>query len=455
MKIKLNSKNFVFFLLTLYLCLKPIIYILEHKYTGGYRIFSNDFLQQLYNHFYMEQIVFFLTFIFIAMRKINTGKYLNVHSIRAFFLYILVVLIINLSFFDIGLLNFNYYFSPSINFICRSFLFIFLGLNIHVIDEIFQVKKMRVIFYTIAACYVALIVVTAITDSYSTARAWYLEGLTSSLDRSEDALTGKALFDYMYISDTVALLLLIIMSQMKSMTGKVSILFVGLFIILLSASRTSFICFGLAGLTLLAVLSFKVSTKKMILPIALLVLLISLASIYGQFFTEKVTAQYGDKYRFALTNYKTDGSYVFRGEIFDQRWRELEDNWLMGRYLSMYAAGRSGTYFHNWLSFWTNFGIVPFLLSVILIVSSLYRAVKQFLKDSFSPINQLLLLWSIFVVIAISFSRSYDFYYIWFVLFGSSMIDRKLRWRGGRLPFTSQTNKRSLKRKQKIKLNFG
>jgi O-antigen ligase len=242
---------------------------------------------------------------------------------------------------------------------------------------------------------------------------------------------------------------------MKSMTGKVSILFVGLFIILLSASRTSFICFGLAGLTLLAVLSFKVSTKKMILPIALLVLLISLASIYGQFFTEKVTAQYGDTYRFALTNYKTDGSYVFRGEIFDQRWRELEDNWLMGHYLSEYAAGRSGTYFHNWLSFWTNFGIVPFLLSVILIVSSLYRAVKQFLKDSFSPINQLLLLWSIFVVIAISFSRSYDFYYIWFVLFGSSMIDRKLRWRGGRLPFTSQTNKRSLKRKQKIKLNFG
>ena len=232
------------------------------------------------------------------------------------------------------------------------------------------------------------------------------------------------------------------MSQVKSMVRKMLILFLGLFIIILSGSRTSFLCFGLSGIIFWVMMIFWVSKKKMLLPVALIILLILLVFIYWASFYNQVLLEYGDKYRFAFVNYKTDGSYLLRTEIFYKRWRELEDIWFVGRYMSELAEGRPGTYFHNWLSFWSAFGIVPFLLFIILIVSSLNRSARQFFKDSGSPRNQLLFLWSIFIVSAIIVGRAYDFYYFWFVLFGSSMINRKVSRRGGRRPFTSQIEKK-------------
>lgn len=435
MTIKLNSRKIVFFILAYYLCLSPMMYLISHHYTGDVQtinpfkfVVSKIFpgLPFLYNAIYLEQIVFFLTFILITTRTINTGKYLNFHSKRAFLLFILFFLIINLSFFDVGLIFFSQYYSSSTILICNSFIFILLGLNIHVIENIFLVQKMRVLFYTIVASYVALLVVSIFLAPNSEMYSWYLRGI------SKETLFKTAMFDYNYIADTVALLLLLVISQVKSMTRKVLIFFFGLFTLTLIGSRTSFICFGLAGILFWVLMLIKVSKKTLLLPVALLVLLIVSTFIYSAFIAERVTEQYGDlslnpsgSYRFSFSKYKSDGSYILRGEIFDQRWNDLKDKWLVGRFMSETVEGRKGTYFHNWFSFWSSFGIVPFFLSVILIISSLNRSARQFLKDTGSPTNQLLLFWSVYIVIAITFSRAYNFPYIWFVLFGASMIDRK------------------------------
>ena len=451
MATKLNSRKIVFFLLVYYLCLSPMMYLISH-YTGSARtmeplkfVISIIFpgLPVLSSAIYMEQIVFFLTFFLIATRTINTVKYLNFHSKRAFLLYILVFLIINLSFFDVGLLDFNQYYASATILICKSFVFVLLGLNIHVISDMFRIKKMRNLIYTITACYVALLLVAVFFAPNLEVSSWYLRGI------SKVTLLKNITFDYNYVSDTFALLLLLIMSQVKSVIRKVLIFFFGLFILTLSGSRTSFICFGLAGILFWVVMSFNMRNKTMLLAATLLVLLIASTFIYQSFIADQAMAQYGDRtinpsgsYRFLFSNYKTDGSYQLRGEIFNQRWSELMDNWFVGRFMSEFAAGRPGTYFHNWLSFWTNFGIIPFIFSVILIISSLNRSTRQLFKDSRSPTNQWLLLWSIYIVIAITGARAYNFPYIWFVLFGSSMIDRKFSWRGSRQSLASQTLKR-------------
>ena len=414
--------------------MEPLKFVLSIIFPG---------LPVLSSSIYMGQIVFFLTFFLIATRTINTSKYLNFHSKRAFLLYSLLFLIINLHFFDVGLIYFNQYYGVATIIICKSFVFVLLGLNIHVIDDVFRIKKMRNIFYTITACYVALLFLSIFIVPNKEVSSWYLRGI------SKDTLIKNVVFDYLYISDTIALLLLLIMSQVKSMTRKFLIFFFGFFILSLSGSRTSFICFGLAGISFWVLMSFNIRIKTILSAVALLVLFIALTFIYLTFAGEEAQMQYGDRsinpsgsYRFLVSNYKTDGSLMERERYFDQSWSALKDHWLVGDFMSDFVEGRPGTYFHNWLSFWTNFGIVPFLLSVILIVSSLYRSVRQMRKDSDSPTNQLLFLWAIYIIIAITFSRSYDFYYIWFIFFGSSMIDRKFTWRGDRRLFTSQTEKK-------------
>lgn len=450
MKLKLNTKKIIFFLLAYYLCLAPILYLICH-YTGTVKI-SDPFkfvlsiitpgLPLLTSAIYMEQIVFFLTFFLIANRMINTGKYLNSHSIYAFLFYFLFFLIINLYFFDVGLIYFSQYYGTATDLICKSFVFVLLGLNIHVIDDMFRIKKMRNLFYTLTACYVALLFSAIFFVTSKEVVSWYLRGI------SRDTVIENFAFDYLYISDTTALLFLLIMSQVKSMTRKLLIFFFGFFILSLTGSRTSLICFGLAGILFWVVISFNIR-KTILSTVVLPVLFIASVFIYFTFTTEQSILQYGDgsinpsgSYRFLLSNYQTDGSYMERQIYFNQNWNALKDNWLFGDFMSDYKENRPGTYFHNWLSFWRAFGIVPFLLSVILIVSSLYRSVRQIRKDSDSPTNQMLFLWAIYIIIAITFSRSYDFYYIWFIFFGSSMIDRKFTWRGVHRHFTLLTGKK-------------
>jgi hypothetical protein len=433
MKIKLNSKKVVFFLLAYYICLNPIMYMLSYYFTHGNILFGTE--NRFYNAIYMEQIVMLLTVYFVATRNINIGRYMNLNLRLAFFLFTCVFLIVNLSFFDVGLLYFGQYYSFSTLIIARGFVFVLLGMNIHAIDDMFQDNKIRIVFYSIAALYITTILLSSILNPEVRNYSWYLGGITRGM--AYDYVDSQ--LDYNYVADTVALLFLFIMSRVKGLTLKMLILIFGLFILLLSVSRTSFICFGFAGLLLWTRLSFIVNKKKMILPVMVLVLLITFAFTYAQFFSNQVTREYGDSYRFNFLNIKTDGSYNQRAYYFEKRWHELRDNWLFGRYMSEVAEGRPGTYFHNWLSFWSAFGIGPFLLSVILIVSSLSRSVQQLFKNSVSPKNQWLFLWTIYMVLVITFSRSYSFYYIWFIIFGSSIIDRKYTMRRGHSHFTSKT----------------
>ena len=418
---RIGSKKIIFFLFSYYLCLDPILYMLSCYFTKG-NIFGNSIFLSL---FYLEQVVFVSTILLILGRNINVGKYLNYHTKWAFILFIWMCFVIMASYFDVGLSYFGQYYSFSNIIVGRGFSFILLGLNIHVLNDMFQGGKTRLTFYTITTIYFAFILLSTILNPLADVYPWYLDGITRTTLHALDHPESK--FDYLYISNTVALLLLFIMSRVKNISVKLLIIIFGSYLILLSGSRAALACFAAAGIINCTILFLRHQRNtRRLLSATIASIFITLAIVYGPLLDDQVNVVYGEKYRFnPYTLAQSDEAYHLRGVLFEAGLQELQEVWIFGRYMSDVVEGRSGTYIHNWLSFWTNFGIGPFLLSVILIISALYKSTRQFLEDSNSPVNELLFLWSIYMIMLIVVARSHEYYYIWFILLGSAVINRR------------------------------
>ena len=413
--IRIDSRKMMFFLFVYYLCLDPIGYMLGCYFAQGNLFFGDSIL----HIFYLEQIVLLSTVVLILHSNINVSKYLNFQSEWTLFLFLWICIIVSVSFFDVGKVSFWGYYHSSTRMIGRGFCFILLGLNIHSINDMFQEEKARRLFYTIAVIFIVVILLSAIYNPLAGAYPWYLNGITRSTVYGPDII-----FDYLYISDTVALLLLFIMSRVKKLAGKLLVIIFGSFLIILCGSRAALICFAASGLINFTIHFLKSGSMELLGAASLTILLIIMAIIYGPFLIDQVNYIYGETYRFnpyTFTGSRSGGSYLLRKKFYEVGLRELRETWILGRYLSDIAEERHGTYIHNWLSFLSAFGIGPFLLSVCLMITSGYTNVRRYLKNIKLPINELLFLWSIFMIMIIVLSRDSTTYYIWFVLIGSQM----------------------------------
>lgn len=418
LRIKISSRKIVFFLFIYYLCLDSISYMVRHYFSLGNIIFKNPLL----NAIKLEHIVFVLTIVLILSRYINVGKYLNFHSGGALILFIWIFFIVLVSYFDVGQVSFGQYFSFSTLIIGRGFIFILLGLNIHNIYDMLKEKKLRRIFYTIATIYFTVILLSAIYNPLAGNLPWYLRGITTYTGNIDSYVR----FDYLSISNTCALLLLFIISINRNIHIKLLISIFGSFLLVLCLSRASLICFVTAAIITFIIHFFKVGIKKIGTIALLLILLIFLSVIYVPLLLEQTEyLNIGISKRFNPIAFReTDGSYFLRRDLLDKGLFVLKETWFFGRYMSEIAEGKDGTYIHNWLSFWSAYGIGPFLLFSYLLVTASFRITRLFLKDSKSPKNELLFLWSIYMILIIVFSRAYDYYYIWFILLSIPMINQ-------------------------------
>jgi hypothetical protein len=418
MTIKIDSRKVIFFLFVYYLCFEPILYMVKIFYPDGRLPVRGTSILALISSW---PIVLLLIIFLIFFSKINVSKYLNFHSGCALLLYIWICFIVLVSYFDIGLIAFKEYCSYSNLIIGRGLIFILLGLNITVINDIFQSKKYCLLFYTITIIYFSVILLSSIYNPLAENDPWYLCGIT----RYTEDTPLDIVFDYHFISNTCALLLLCIMSQVKNIYFKLSIIVLGLFFLTLTCSRACLICFFVSGIVTCTIHFSKAGIVKIGYLTSIIILLIFLSIIYIPLLLDQMEDT--DTYRFLnMSSFLvSDESYIGRKELLNKGLLELKETWLLGRYLSEVAEGGAGNYIHNWLSFLSAFGAGPFLLFVFLIVSAFYKIVKLFLKNSNSPIIELLFLWSIYMIILIAFSRSYTYYCFWFILLAIPLINHK------------------------------
>lgn len=411
------SEKIIFFLFIYYLAIDPILHLLNvYLFEGG--LFK---LLTLLNIISLEHIIFIATLFLIISRTISIEKYLNFGTICTLFLFVWIFFIIIVSFFDVieveitNFYTYNYYFSL---IICRGFIFIMLGLNVYLINDLFKIKKYKFIFYAVTIFYFSIILASSILNPSSAPYPWYLGRITGEIYGSD------SIVDPLYIADTVALLLFMIISRAKNINIKILIILSGAFLIFLSGSRATFVFFIVSGLIVLTIKVLTASIKEKLVFVAVLVILFYISSNINIGLVE-LPAQYVKTHRFNIYEFRNDQSSINRKILLETGLRELEEHWFLGRYMSEVIEDRPGTYIHNWLSFWSAFGLVPFLFFIFMIIFVMYRISILFIKDLNAPIKEFVFLCSIFMIMSISFSRAYTYHFIWFILSAVPMIGHR------------------------------
>lgn len=410
--LRIDSRKIIFFLFIYYLCISKILYLIS-AYFIGHDIFQTNSILDLIR---LEHIVFALTLFLILSKTININKYINFGTACTLFLFIWISFIIVFSFYEIAQVSFHEYYVHTSFIIGRGFIFILLGLNFHLIDDLFQTTKTRLVFYAVVIIYFSFILLSALFNPLSEIYPWYLVGMAES-DKP------NVVFGYIDISDTCALLLLFIISRAKSINSKLLIILMGAFLISLAHSRASLVSFIASGIIVYIIHFFKVNFLKKIFLSVVISLLVYISSIYVPLLIPQ--SKYTETHRFNIYHIANDESYISRLYWEEVGHRELKQTWFLGRCMSEVVSGRPGTYIHNWLSFWSAFGLLPFLLCVFLIIFAACKITKHFIKDANSPINEFLFSCSIFMIISIISSRAYTYHYIWFILSAIPMINHR------------------------------
>ena len=121
----------------------------------------------------------------------------------------------------------------------------------------------------------------------------------------------------------------------------------------------------------------------------------------------------------------SDASQNMRQEHLSEGIEDLSNNWLLGSFMGDVQDnfGKSGKYIHNYLSFWRQFGLVPFIGFFIILVIKVSSISIIWLRDKKNdPVKQFLFCFTIFSLIEILIARSYICPYIWLSISGISML---------------------------------
>mgnify|MGYP001364057990 CR=1 FL=1 len=118
-----------------------------------------------------------------------------------------------------------------------------------------------------------------------------------------------------------------------------------------------------------------------------------------------------------------DASQSIRQRFLMSGLNELRMVWPFGHFMGDVNStyGHMGTYIHSYLSLMRQFGIIPFLMFIVLIISYYYRLFFSWIKTDSKYINFLFYFTS-FVLVEIIFARSYLHPFIWMSLSSSHFL---------------------------------
>ncbi len=112
-----------------------------------------------------------------------------------------------------------------------------------------------------------------------------------------------------------------------------------------------------------------------------------------------------------------DLSMQYRIEIFKKNIPDLINNWILGEYGGFFKYSfPADIYMHNILSYWRQFGLIPFLILISLIVIYAARTAKK-LKEPLNISSFLTTTLFLFIMLEVFFAKGYN-YSILFILFG-------------------------------------
>lgn len=221
-----------------------------------------------------------------------------------------------------------------------------------------------------------------------------------NLERMDDKVRGI----YLSLADMYALLSILIVATEEKSKKAWRLVFISAVFLFLLHSRGAFLIFMMSASIALSRLSLVHAIKMAVWLIFFIMVII----FFGWEYVASNERMIG-----ILTDPLNDSSLQSRLIQMAGGFQDIENNPVFGRYggqIEMY--GYRGWYIHSILSYWRQFGSLPFIGIVIL---SFYTPLRIFLKVRGIPsrYRTLLLMLTVYCTIQSIFVKAYEWYFLW------------------------------------------
>jgi len=221
--------------------------------------------------------------------------------------------------------------------------------------------------------------------------------------------------NYLFVSDFLAIAALLVLSQVRSFWIRALIAVAGGVLLFWTQSRAALAAFSVVAVVILLVHWFRLRLWLRLLAAAVLLpLLFVLFTQLRPVISE--VGPVGELQRFDVTQLQSDPSLQSREEVAAQGMFYLRKHWVLGHFMGEVLEGRQGNYIHNWLSFWDEYGLGPFVIFILLYAAALFRITSAYASEPNRPELEFLFGLSWMVGISIVVARSYGSQQVWLVL---------------------------------------
>ena len=219
--------------------------------------------------------------------------------------------------------------------------------------------------------------------------------------------------NYQRISDSFAILTFFIISTINNTYIRNAITLLGGVLLFFTLSRASFLFFWLT----IIILFLLKNRRRGILPFILLFGFVFAAITIVSNFPLGPLEEYRI-IKFVRAPFQ-DESVQTRIIQFSEGLQRLSEHWLLGSFMAeVTEGGGKGHYMHNWLSFWESYGLVPFILSCIMLGASIIGAIRTLRQKEIPNAQLFSALVGIYCFLSVTIARAYIWSFVW-IAFGA------------------------------------
>ena len=207
---------------------------------------------------------------------------------------------------------------------------------------------------------------------------------------------------YLMLADSFAILSLFMLCKTKNSTGQILIILITTICLFALFSRASLYCFVLTAILFL----YKQNKGFMLLILTILFFFLFLGTNDEIAGNRMLRMFYGVE----------DLSATMRQDHMEKGLDALSSTWFLGDFMGDINQhfGKTGYYMHNYLSFWRQFGIVPFIAFSVILIFGFVRILKVWLKsEKLNQVHLFLFHFTVFALSEIIVARSFVTPYIW------------------------------------------
>jgi len=238
-------------------------------------------------------------------------------------------------------------------------------------------------------------------------QSWiYLASAFSNSEGFEIILNDQPI--YLLLSDAYSLLALLVLYFTKSTRNKLLVFIFSGIILYILLSRVTIALFLLIGILHLI--------KKSKLMFLLFLCCFAAFVVIPKNTLEDAYSDTNNRVVRLLAKGSEDSSLKKRKVLMNEGLVNLKEAWLFGDFMGdLRIHNEKGKYIHNYLSFWSAFGIFPFILLLILTGLIVWKVTVYYLLSEDNE-TELLFLIFVFYLGEIILARGYNNAYIWLAI---------------------------------------